>query len=87
MAQAAVVLGFFPVIISILVVLVVVVQGATDPQDGRLYLHPSHAALSSCLYALLQTCLRITESNFHFFCASTLMGLDQSLCLHYPLEI
>lgn len=87
MAQAAVVWGFFSVIISILVALVVVVQGATDPQDGTLYLHPSHVALSSRLYALLQTCLRITESNFHFFCSSTLMGLDQSLCLHYPLEI
>ncbi|CAK9208221.1 unnamed protein product [Sphagnum jensenii] len=33
MAQAAVVRGFFSVIISILVVLVVVVQGATDSQD------------------------------------------------------
>lgn len=61
MAQAAVVRSFFPVIISILVALVVVVQGATDPQDGTIYLHPSHVALSSCLYALLQTCLRITE--------------------------
>jgi hypothetical protein len=33
MAQAAIVRGFFSVIISILVALVVVVQGATDPQD------------------------------------------------------